>query len=92
MTLDSKCHIVGIVVRLSGIGGKRLSEQSIRDRYPKNASNKSAADALDDACNGLGFLDRGAGGVCIPSGRKQDVTKFLRDNCKEKYSVLKRYL
>jgi hypothetical protein len=88
----SKCHIVGIILRRRGIGGGRLSEQTIRDQYPKNVNNKSAADALDDACNGLGFLDRGPGGVCIPSGRKQDVTKFLRDNCKEKYSVLKRYL
>ncbi|ERH12777.1 MAG: hypothetical protein J07HB67_01803, partial [halophilic archaeon J07HB67] len=32
------------------------------------------------------------GGVCIPSGRGKEVTRFLRDECQEKFRMLKRYL
>ncbi|MEZ3145180.1 hypothetical protein [Halobaculum sp. MBLA0143] len=89
---SSKCHIVSIIVRFRGVGGGRLSEQKIENHYPKNVSSTGATNALDDACNALDFLNRGNGGVCIPSGRGKDVTRFLRDECQGKFRMLKRYL
>ncbi|MEZ3115734.1 hypothetical protein RYH80_07365 [Halobaculum sp. MBLA0147] len=89
---NPKCHVVGVVLRLAGAGGGRVSTRTVEDRYPKNVAGTSAANAVSRACADLDFLDRNGRGICIPSGYGADVTRFLRNECQGKYAVLKRHL
>lgn len=88
---DPKCHVVGIILRIAGVGGGRVPTHIVEDRYPKKVGRKNAANTVRQACADLDFLDRNGQGICIPSGRGADVTRFLKNECRDKYSVLKRH-